>query len=228
MLHLLSLIAIFASGCSTAIEVEPSSASGGGEGSSGAGASSPGSSGSGPELPATPWSKAFATLVPIGLAADSEGNVLFAADGWGEIDLGAGPVAGHVFVVKLDPSGNLLWSVGFASNQQDNVTGFGVDASGNVTLAGFTNGATIDFGGGPLAGAKPATGHLDGFLVRLDADGHHVWSKRIKSTGGAGADAYFATGTLGVDPAGGVVLSGAFAGTIDIDGAAVAPGPQGP
>jgi hypothetical protein len=63
--------------------------------------------------------------------------------------------------------------------------------------------ATVDFGGGPLAG----TGSRDPIVLKLHADGHNLWSKRLVGT---------ALGTargVAADPNNQVLVAGAFEGT---------------
>jgi hypothetical protein len=51
-----------------------------------------------------------------------------------------------MFVAKLDPAGNHLWSMRFV---EGNAYGLATDGAGNALLAGSFVG-TVDFGGGPL------------------------------------------------------------------------------
>jgi hypothetical protein len=67
---------------------------------------------------------------------------------------------------------------------------------------------TVDFGGGPLVSA----GSADAYLVKLDANGGHVWSKRFGSTGNQ------QIGHVAVDGAGDLLLTGYFQTTIDLGG----------
>ncbi len=80
--------------------------------------------------------------------------------------------------------------------------------NGNVIAAGlFAN--TVDFGGGPLVSA----GGLDVFVVAVDANGNHVWSRRF---GGTGSDAGYG---IGFDPGAGTVLvTGVFGDVVDFGG----------
>ncbi|MBI4699648.1 MAG: hypothetical protein HY744_00535 [Deltaproteobacteria bacterium] len=120
----------------------------------------------------------------VGVAVDSAGNVLLAGEDFGgSVDFGGGPIQhddDFIFVVKLDPGGNHLWSKGFAyARCGDPRRAMAVDCNGNVLLTGFY-GCGIpcdptpppDFGGGPLS---PSQGGI--FTVKLDPSGNHLWSK---------------------------------------------------
>jgi hypothetical protein len=103
-----------------------------------------------------------------------------------------------VFVAKLDASGHGLWSKSYASTPVGGgtdaiVESLAVDGTGSVYVTGNLSGAP-DFGGGVLG---PAFSQ-NTFLLKLDAGGHHVWSKAL---GPAGA-------SLAVDPLGDLVLCG--------------------
>ncbi|WP_437779311.1 hypothetical protein [Sorangium sp. So ce1097] len=88
------------------------------------------------------------------------------------------------------------------------------DALGDVFMTGSFDGA-LDFGGGPLANA----GGKDIFVVKLRADGDHVWSARF---GGAG-DQEGITATL--DDFGDLFVAGNFEGSVDFgDGPLVSAG----
>ncbi len=100
------------------------------------------------------------------LHLDAGGNVLVTGRARGAIDFGAGPLASaggeDLFVLKLDPDGNHLWSflAGDGADQQ----GFGIsaDADGNVIVTGDYRG-TLDLG----AGAMTSQGGADLFVAKL-------------------------------------------------------------
>lgn len=98
------------------------------------------------------------------VAVDPFGNVLITGEG-------------NSFVVKLDPTGNLLWSTRLADYS---TTGndIAVDAQGNVLIAGYTTAAGWTSGGHQTN----YQGNGDGFLVKLNAAGQHLWSTYIGGT----------------------------------------------
>ncbi|APR86953.1 Hypothetical protein A7982_12302 [Minicystis rosea] len=153
------------------------------------------------------------------IAADSAGNVVVAGSYYSTIEFGGGPLAdgngGAAFVVKLDQHGNHLWSKGltysgvpFASSGNC----MALDASDNVLVAGGFSG-TVDLGGGPIVSAHlPNSGKVDAFLLKLDPEGNHLWSR------GYGCDSYCAASGVAVDELGNAFLTGWFEGTIDLGG----------
>jgi hypothetical protein len=160
------------------------------------------------------WSKRFGDhelQTPMAIAADGSGNAVVGGYYVGSIDFGGGalPSAGgaDIFVAKLDPLGNHLWSSRFGSDGIQNLLDLAIDAAGNVVLAGRFEG-TLDFGGGPLTSA----GADDAFVVKLDQLGNHVWSKRFGDVSNQRANA------VAVDANGGVVVGGDFWETVSFGG----------
>ena len=145
------------------------------------------------------------------VTTDSSGTVVLTGTINGSADFGGGVMSGvyNVFVAKLTPDGNHVWSQSFAGGsdvQESNAVA--IDVSGNIILAGRYRG-TMDFGGGPL----PTAGwDYDIFLVKFDTDGNHIWSKAF---GSASRDQAW---SVAVDASGNVVVSGYFEGTVDFGG----------
>lgn len=164
----------------------------------------------------TLWSKRFGDASPQSatvLATDSAGNVIVAGYYGGEIDLGGGslpvatPLAEDIFVAKLDPAGNHIWSKGCGGGSS-RVWSLTIDADDNVVFAGsFSD--TADFGGEPLA-----AGNLtNGFLAKLDAYGNHIFSRRLQPI-----DGELNQPQVAVDAAGNIFFSVVFFGTLDLGG----------
>jgi hypothetical protein len=122
------------------------------------------------------WGQSF-TATPDGVVVDALGNVLLCGEFSGSVDFGAGTLTTMgtaVFVAKLAPSGAGAWSKAFVvTGMVPSVTTLvATDGAGNVLVgvnAGLnTSAGTIDFGGGPRAGAM--------IVAKLDPSGNHVWS----------------------------------------------------
>jgi hypothetical protein len=113
-----------------------------------------------------------------------------------------------IFVAKLDPNGNHLWSKRFGDvSDGQTARSIAVDKTGAVLVAGEFAGV-VDFGGGALT----ATGGADAFLAKLDASGEHLWSHRY---GGAGKTT---AASIKTDGSNNVVAVGDFAFTVDFSG----------
>lgn len=165
------------------------------------------------------WAKAFGTTgdqVANAIARDPQNNAVFTGRFTGQMSFGGGllvsPVGNDIFVSKFDTAGNFLWArrFGDASVYQE---GFDIatDASGNVFVTGFFDGS-INFGGGGFTSG----GLTDVFLVKLDVDGNHLWSKAFP----APSPQYGAS--LAVDSQGNVVLLANGFNTVDFGGGGLA------
>ncbi|MDC0678253.1 hypothetical protein [Sorangium atrum] len=108
-------------------------------------------------------------------------------------------------MAKLDPLGSHLWSKRFGDAEFQGAYDVINDSLGNVVIAGDFLGQ-VDFGGDLLTSA----GSADAFVVKLNAEGGHVWSKRF---GDASAQS---TTRLAVDGSNNIVAVGRFTGTIDL------------
>ncbi|MBI3501011.1 MAG: T9SS type A sorting domain-containing protein [Bacteroidetes bacterium] len=89
-----------------------------------------------------------------------------------------------VFVVKYDPSGNVLWAEGYAGLAGGSGTSIATDASSNVYVAGAFGSDSIVFGSTTLTNADPFT-TVDIFIAKFDALGNALWAK---SAGGSSND----------------------------------------
>ncbi len=164
------------------------------------------------------WTRRFgdeAEQVPTAVAFDAAGNVVVTGYFDGELDFG-GPEpltsAGFnrdVFVVKLDPDGDELWSRAFNAPLDQLARALAVGPDGTVWIAGGFSG-TVDFGGGPLVAEGTTT---DAFLVALGADGEHLHSERW---GGSGNDQAWAVAAAADGEA---VVAGRFEAEVRFGGA---------
>ena len=122
---------------------------------------------------------------------------------------------GDIFLVKLDPAGQLVWAKQFGNSgatQSDSAVT--VDPNGNVYLTGSYSGLT-DFDPGPGVFVLPGNGEQI-FLAKLTSNGIFVWAKSFNGGAngtGRGVD-------LILDASGNIYTTGWFTGTVDFD-----PGP---
>ncbi|RLB59668.1 MAG: hypothetical protein DRI90_15110, partial [Deltaproteobacteria bacterium] len=116
-----------------------------------------------------------------------------------------------LFVTKLDPAGQLLWSRHFGGRDQQYGADVAVDGAGHIIVTGELHG-TMTFGGPTLASA----GESDLYFAKLDADGRHLWSK---SFGNPKTQYRPRVATLSD---GRIVLTGFFYGPLDVGGGAMA------
>lgn len=164
------------------------------------------------------WSKSHGDALnqlAFGVATDPAGNVVLTGTFTGVLDFGGAPLTNsgsvpRMFIAKLSPTGEHLWSLDVGSAAPTSIV---VDVSGNVfTTGSFTD--TMSFKNGGDAGAATLTpvAEFDTFLVKLDANGNHQWSQRFALNG--------ETSGWGValDGAGNVFMTGNFSGAVDFGG----------
>jgi hypothetical protein len=161
------------------------------------------------------WSKRFGDAMGsqtgMSVATDKDGNVVVVGYFDGAIDFGGGPLTSagsiDIFVAKLDPAGNHVWSKRFGDAGAQAATAVKTTPNGDIIIMSSLGGS-VDFGGGPVTSA----GGFDVGLVKLDATGKHVWSKRFGDASEQSGNA------IAVDAAGNVLVTGMFLGTVDFGG----------
>ena len=162
------------------------------------------------------WSRSFGDpnqQLAVNVQTDSAGNILFTGFFVGSIDFGGGALTSaggfDVFVAKLDPQGNHLWSHGFGGDQIETVAALAVGASDHVFVTGTFNG-TVDFGAGPMEAHPGLLGDI--FVIELDASGKLVQARAI-----AGDGQRIPYG-LTLDAGGSPIVTGQFTGMLDAGG----------
>jgi hypothetical protein len=145
------------------------------------------------------------------VAVDGAGNVTVAGSFESSVDFGAGAVSSSggtdVFVAGYTPAGAYRWSRAFGSSAAETVAGIGVDATGNVYIAGTLKGIA-SYGGGTLNWS----GGSDLFVVSYDGAGVPRWGK------GLGDGGYQNATGLSVDVTGNMYLNGTYDGKIMFGG----------
>lgn len=151
---------------------------------------------------------------------DAQGNVFSGGAFMGTIDLDPGPGVFTVtslgfsdaFVVKLNPSGNLIWAKVFGSaTGNEMIESMVTDASGNLYLSSNFSG-TIDVDPGPgIQNFNSINVNSDLFVTKLDQSGNFLWSGQI------GANGTDIVNALTLDNSGNVIIGGRFNGNVDFD-----------
>ncbi len=86
--------------------------------------------------------------------------------------------AGDIFICKIDTAGNFIWAKAIGGTGLDRASAIGIDATGNVYVAGsFRN--TADFDPGAGIANLTAIGASDIFILKLDVAGNYIWAKGI-------------------------------------------------
>ncbi|MCC6554292.1 MAG: hypothetical protein IT372_15025 [Polyangiaceae bacterium] len=151
------------------------------------------------------------------IVIDASGNAVVTGLFNGLLTVGATDltgVYGDVFVAGLDASGDPTWARAFATASYYAAPHLAAAADGTLITGDFYG--TVSFGGDPLTNSS-MSGRSDAFVVKLDANGEHVWSERIGEAPGP-LDANQAGCSLAVDASGNAVVAGVFGGNADLGG----------
>ncbi len=111
------------------------------------------------------------------ITTDLNGNCYVAGKTEGELastNLGGS----DAFIIKINPSGNIIWKKQFGTNKNDDLQSAVADNNGDLFVAGSTL--------GNLDGTN--AGSLDAILLKLDTAGNVVWQKQYGTRGGETAD----------------------------------------
>jgi hypothetical protein len=153
-----------------------------------------------------------------GIAIDKAGNVAATGVFEGTVEFGNGPVTSagsyDAFVMGFDATGKTVFHRAAGAMAAQAGTKVDFDPAGDIVVAG-TYQNSIDWGPGPhTTSASTST-----FLTKFDAMGNTKWSKAF---GGA---TYAYPGGFLIDPAGYLLLTGGYFGTVDFgDGAVTSKG----
>jgi hypothetical protein len=148
------------------------------------------------------------------IAVDSAGNILVVGTYHGQINFGnqlqTSAGGKDIFVAKLNPEGEFVWSrsVGDAGNQF--AAGVAVDSSDSVLVLGHFDGYA-DFGGGPVMSA----GLHDIVVAKLTSEGNPTWTK------GFGSPDEETSYAIDVDASDNIFITGFAASNIDFGGSSL-------
>ncbi|MBG8554353.1 SBBP repeat-containing protein [Hymenobacter guriensis] len=142
-----------------------------------------------------------------GIALDAAGNAyitgsLRATATFGKLTATSTSLGSDAFVAKLGSDGQWLWLTTSGGMGAEAGTALGVDAAGNIYLAGEYSSTPITFGSFTL---EPYDA-VDVFVARLDPAGQWQWATRAGGPSNDYADA------MTVDAAGNAYLTGQFLG----------------
>ena len=118
-----------------------------------------------------------------------------------------------IFILKLDPNGQFLWSKSIGGTSFDYANDIKIDGNGDVFITGvFRN--TVDFDPGTSTHNLTSNGQYDVFVLKMDQNGNHIWST---SFGGGGYDY---GNKIDVDSFGNIWVIGSFRNTVDFNAGA--------
>ena len=159
--------------------------------------------------------------VDMSIAQDAAGNIIVGGSFFGSSDFDPGPAvqtlsagntgARDIFIIKLNPAGNLTWLRQMGGNEGDYCLSLSVDVSGNIYTTGYFNGsADFDPGQGTYTLVADINNYA-GYISKLDANGNFVWAKPLEGNGTV------AGLSISLDNASNVYTTGHFVGTADFD-----------
>lgn len=155
-----------------------------------------------------------------GVALDQNGNIYTVGRFANTVDLDPGDgISNHtavastdVYIQKLDPQGNYIWSRAIGGQGEDQAFALGVDDAGNVYLTGnFIGAVDFDPGAGVFQLSSSSLNDTDAFILKLDTDGNFQWAKQIASN-----ETEYGYG-IAVDEVGNCYATGYFSQTVDLD-----------
>jgi hypothetical protein len=166
------------------------------------------------------WARKFDATdssAPTAIEVNEEGEIYIS--GWFQGEFDSDPSAAeeiHVssgiqdlFVIKLDASGELIWSRVFGADSWDSAHDMELTDSGNVIVTG-TFSTAIDFGSGVGGFERESNGLTDIFALNLNSDGSTAW---VSTYGGIDKDGAAA---VTINSTGNIILVGRFSDTVDV------------
>lgn len=147
------------------------------------------------------WAQQFGTAaadLAYALAVDDADNVIIAGSTRGGLE-GRNAGQSDAFVRKYDANGILMWTRQFGSSENDRVSALAVDSSGNIVLAGWTEGAL----------EATNAGEEDVFLRKYAGDGTLLWTRQF------GTPRRDIARAIAVDAAEAIVIVGRTMGSLE-------------
>ncbi len=157
--------------------------------------------------------------------SDAAGNVYAAGYFSGTaVDFNPGPgvfnmdsiLRNDAFLMKLSPSGSLIWAKDLTANSasgNEGATDMAFDPAGNICVTGYFD-STADFDPGPGNLTMATQGQYDVFISKLDTGGNLLWAKAFGGKNRSTPEG------IAIDRTGAIFISGDFSDTLDFD-----PGP---
>ncbi|WP_301928458.1 gliding motility-associated C-terminal domain-containing protein [Ferruginibacter sp.] len=170
------------------------------------------------------WARNWFNADLMSIEIDGTGNIYATGPFFGTADFDPGPgvhnlteysldtynVVLDIYVLKLDAAGNFQWVKQMGGKSTDQAQSIKLDAQGNILTTGTFQG-TADFDPGPGTFNLTATGALDIFISKLDANGNFIWAKQVGGTlEDRGRD-------IEADVDGNVYVCGSFASIVDFN-----------
>jgi hypothetical protein len=143
--------------------------------------------------------------IPAGVVTDPSGNIYIAGYfGTGLATSNQGQQ--DAYLIKYNPSGNIVWSRVLGASGDDGVTGMAINGT-NIYLTGYACGNGLNFAGKTIRGA------CDVFVSKYESNGNRLWARLYGSNGNDIA------AKITKVSSGGAVIVGTYQGALDANGA---------
>ncbi len=144
------------------------------------------------------------------IAIDGAGNVIVTGSFQGSMTVGSTTLnsfgGDDIFLIKLDPQGNVLWALRAGGSDYDVGYSVTTDNNNNIIITGSFSGDAF-FGSTVLT----SSGGTDVFIAKYSTNGALLWAKK---GGGSSFDAGY---SVSVDNSGAIYVTGVFSRSIQFD-----------
>lgn len=152
------------------------------------------------------------------LDLDQNGNIFVTGQFFGNVQFGNQSITSSnnskdIFLLKLNPNGDIIWAIAQGGNGEENAYGLTCDNSGNIILTGQFKGASVIANQTLSSTIDPTTNQqeFDLFISKYDQNGNPLWVKN-------GQAKYEDRGlAVSTDNQNNIYLCGQFSDTLLID-----------
>lgn len=121
----------------------------------------------------------------------------------------SGSNVGDIFIIKMDPSGNVIWAKSAGGAYGDGANAISVDANNNVFITGYFKSRYLRFGSSLTVFSSNNSSSssfiwTDFFVAKYDSNGNPVWAS------GAGTASLDDSKGIAIDATGNVLIAGNF------------------
>lgn len=154
----------------------------------------------------------------VGITQDINNDFIVVANFSNTVDVDPGPALVNftssgfddILVMKFSSVGSLIWAKKWGGGLMDKVSSVAVDSNQQIVITGYFSGI-MDADPGPGVNNLSSAGVEDVFLIKLDSNGNHIWSRKF---GGSNAD--MATDLI-ITANHNLMVTGSFTNTVDFD-----------
>ncbi len=149
------------------------------------------------------WTRQLGTVESdqgVALACDGIGNIYITGHTYGSFEGRTNAGGADVFLIKLEPSGKILWIKQFGSSESEYGLSVASDHEGNAYVVGDTY--------GKLTGTRNY-GEADVFIMKFDASGDRLWGTQFGTTAAEHAK------MVSLDSTGNIYITGDTSGSLE-------------